>query len=139
MNQGTIKLIHSVNEWQSNYGAMFEAKIELEDGRMGYINMKSPDRWKAGDKIEITSETNTKHGAKWKIQQPDSSFQGSYSKPKPNDDRQAIIDASWALREANFMISYRQDLNSRDMLKIAMGLLERRDELVKMIREKDND
>lgn len=98
MNQ-KIKEIGSAESWNGKHGEMFEIEITLEDGRVGRVNAKTPDRWKAGDEIIITEERVTNYGTKWKFDKPQYQGGGGGNSSSGNSGKGSVdeISASWAI------------------------------------------
>ena len=112
---------------------MHTLNIELEDGRKGTVNAKSPDRWSAGDEIEITFEEKTDYGHKWRFDKAGYGQSGG-GRPGSREDRTPYIEASWAIQTAStLMAGQSYDIDS--LLHKSRRLMEARNELVAELKQ----
>jgi hypothetical protein len=72
---------------------MYAFDAVLDDGTTGQVSSKSPDRWKVGDDVEYSSQSNF-HGTKLTFSKP--GYSGGSSRSYSDDDTKGII-ASWAV------------------------------------------
>jgi hypothetical protein len=130
----TITYIATPEPWESGHGTMYQANVKLEDGTEGQINMKSPDRWKVGDSVEVIEKKETPYGNRLKIQKP-GGFQAASGPRKSDPDVQRHIAASWAIGQAVNRLDALADISEVDtknkIYKDAMSLLEIHDSVLK--------
>lgn len=135
-----IKKIHSVREWQGKDGVMFSADIELESGKSGQVNMKTPDRWKEGDEVTITREVPSKYGLKMSLSKAD--YQTGGTTPTPysgrKDDVQHKIDGSWAISQAiQLALCNSEKLDNDKLFEWAKTILKMRNKIVELNTKED--
>lgn len=105
-----IKSVQNTGTYNSQHGLMYKQEVELEDGRTGEVSAKKPNRWMAGEMVEITREMQTQHGTKWSfslamnvtrndIRTGNTGSSKPLYAPKP-DNVQHQITASWAITNA---------------------------------------
>jgi hypothetical protein len=97
MSESKIKSIQANGTFESQYGTLHKYECELEDGVVGEVATKQPDRWKVGDEVEYT-KSDSNWGVKLKLNKPGMANArpgGSGSRTSP--EVQKRIDASWAI------------------------------------------
>lgn len=130
-----IAAVSPTGEWEGQYGKMFTAEVELSDGQTGEVNMKTPDKWKVGDEVVITSQQQTKHGIKWKLDRPEGQRSGGGKKHDP--DKEYVIGASWAITNALTARGVLPEAKDVPLDKLALRLLKMRDELVDTLKKQN--
>lgn len=85
---------------------MYTSEVELEDGTVGEVSAKTPDRWSVGDEVEYAVR-ETPHGNKLKLDKRMGGFSfGNVSSTSESNsvtrfqDRQDIILNEWAIGRA---------------------------------------
>lgn len=101
METTKIQSVTPQGTWQGNNGATFhKSDIILENGMVGEVNAKTPDKWKVGDEVVVKEHQQTKWGPRLKLDKPGFGGQ-SFDKPTASGvDRQESIVTQWAIREA---------------------------------------
>jgi hypothetical protein len=115
---------------------MHTLTIELEDGRKGQVNAKSPDRWKEGDEVEITSEEKTDYGHKWRFDKAGYGQNNSSGGRPVREDRTPYIEASWAIQTASTLMAG-QSYDMDSLLHKSRRLIEARNELVAELKQQN--
>lgn len=132
----TITKINEPTPWEGQHGTMYEALLTFNDGTSGRVNMKSPDRWKVGDEIEVTdTQPNEKYGDKLKIQKPQGDFP---AKPfaaaggRFDPEVQFKIDTSWAITSAINLLgeSAKEHAKTGGLIATAKLMIETRNQLI---------
>ena len=133
MATATIKTATYKESWETKRGdQMHTLNIELEDGRKGTVNAKSPDRWSAGDEVEITSEEKTDYGHKWRFDR--AGYGQSNGGSRTKEDRTPYIEASWAIQTASTLMAG-QSYDMDSLLHKSRRLIEARNELVAELKQ----
>jgi len=72
MQTSKIKTTQAGGTYVSKFdgATMYKSEVELEDGTVGEVSAKSPDRWNVGDEVAYTV-TEGKFGKKLKLNRPD--------------------------------------------------------------------
>ena len=100
MEQSKIKSVQSNGTFESQYGTMHKSEVQLEDGVVGEVASKQPDRWKVGDEVEYT-KSETQWGVKLKLNKPGMTHGGNGGGgSRTSPEIQKRIDASWAIGQA---------------------------------------
>ena len=94
-----ITKINSPEEWTGKHGVMYSSIITLDDGTVGKVNMKKPDRWTVGDEVTVVECKETAYGHALRIMKPDG-FTAPSSNSESDDLRVARITACWAISGA---------------------------------------
>ena len=111
----------------------YKFEVQLEDGTSGEVLALKPDRWKAGDEVEV-ERSETPYGMKFKLripQQGRGNFQktsGSYQK-KESPEVKHRIDASWAIGQAVAMGAKEH----KELVSKALALLDARNAVLEAI------
>ena len=96
MSASKIKSIQANGTFESQYGTMHKYECELEDGVVGEVASKQPDRWKVGDEVEYT-KSDSNWGVKLKLNKPGMANGGRSVGSRTSPEVQKRIDASWAV------------------------------------------
>ena len=136
-----IVKINEPTPWEGQHGTMYEALLSFDDGTIGRVNMKSPDRWKIGDEIEVTHRTpNDKYGDKLKIQRPSADFPAksfASSGGRFDPEIQSKIDTSWAITSAISILgeTAKEHLKGGGLVATAKHLLKVREEMINDLKD----
>lgn len=130
-----ITAVGTPTPWEGQHGTMYEALISFETANSGRVNMKTEDRWKVGDEVEITSrQENPKYGDKLQIQKPQEAFTSGNSPAgsKFDPEIQYKIDSSWAITSAINLLGDSAKVNAKEggLLSTAKFLLTIRKQLI---------
>ncbi len=88
---------------------MFKFDVILENGMVGEVLARSPNKWKEGDSVVVIDQKSSKWGNKLKLDRPSSQYgtdsdNQKWEANKPSapqvDNRQESIMTQWAIREA---------------------------------------
>lgn len=128
-----IQAITPTGEWKGAHGKMFTSEVVLSDGTTGEVNSKTPDKWKVGDEVVVTSKSESNYGTKLRLSHPESN-----SGPRKYDpDREHIIGAAWALNAAIALKTGSEDAKGVALETLALRLLKMRDSVVEQMKDQD--
>ena len=107
MQTSKIKTTQASGTYVSKFdgATMYTSEVELEDGTVGEVSAKSPDRWNVGDEVAYTV-TEGKFGKKLKLNRPDfgsnpTSTGNTVTRFHDRDEkRQHLIMNQWAIKTA---------------------------------------
>jgi len=107
MQTSKIKTTQSSGTYVSKFdgATMYTSEVELEDGTVGEVSAKTPDRWNVGDEVAYTV-TEGKFGKKLKLNRPDfgsnptSTGNTVTSFHDRDEKRQHLIMNQWAIKTA---------------------------------------
>jgi hypothetical protein len=107
MQTSKIKSTQASGTYVSKFdgATMYTSEVELEDGTVGEVSAKSPDRWNVGDEVSYTV-TEGKFGKKLKLNRPDygnnvTSTSNTVTRFHDRDEkRQHLIMNQWAIKTA---------------------------------------
>jgi len=107
MQTSKIKTTQSSGTYVSKFdgATMYTSEVELEDGTVGEVSAKTPDRWNVGDEVAYTV-TEGKFGKKLKLNRPDfgsnpTSTGSSVTRFHDRDEKkQHLIMNQWAIKTA---------------------------------------
>lgn len=108
----------------------YKFEVQLEDGTSGEVLALKPDRWKAGDEVEVERKESP-YGMKFKLRIPDarSGGGGSYQK-KESPELKNRIDASWAIGQAVAMGAKEH----KELVSKALALLDARNAVLEAMK-----
>lgn len=87
--------------WDGPNGTMHRIEVLLDDGTSGEVMAMTPDRWKAGDEVEVKSKKETQYGVKLKLDKPGYGYQSGYPSPSGGaGSKDARVGAQWAINAA---------------------------------------
>ena len=130
-----ITKVHEAKQWEGNHGPMYKSLIAFDSEQPGYVNMKSPDKWKVGDEVEITNrEVNEKYGDNLKIGKPGGFTPNVGGKNDP--EIQWKIDTSWAITSALTLLgdSAKPHFKDGGLKSTAKALLSLRQDLINELK-----
>ena len=140
-----ITKLNEPQPWEGSHGTMYEVLISFDEEEPGRVNMKTPNKWKVGDEVEITErQVNEKYGDKLKISKP--GMQGSFNLPsapsastgggKFDSEIQLKIDSSWAITSAIAIIGDEPNSPAKEgaILPTAKLMLAKRSELIEYLK-----
>ena len=107
MQTSKIKTTQAGGTYVSKFdgATMYKSEVELEDGTVGEVSAKTPDRWNVGDEVAYTV-TEGKFGKKLKLNRPDfgsnpTSTGSSVTRFHDRDEKkQHLIMNQWAIKTA---------------------------------------
>lgn len=143
----TITAVGAATQWNGQHGPMFEIAITLDSGDEGYVNAKTADRWKPGDRVVILSDRKSQHGRKWKLDRPEEDRpQTGGNTPRPYsgqstfDERGNKIDASWAIGQLISLYGPKvSKMEPTELKKEALDLIALRNLIVTDLKAKGSD
>ena len=143
-----ITKLNEPQPWEGSHGTMYEVLISFDEEEPGRVNMKTPNKWKVGDEVEITDrEVNEKYGDKLKISKP--GMKGRFNSPsepsepsestgggKFDSEIQLKIDSSWAITSAIAIIGDEPNSPAKEgaILPTAKLMLAKRSELIEYLK-----
>ena len=124
--------------WDGPNGTLYQIQVQLSDGTSGEVNAKTPDRWKAGDEVVVTSKKDTQYGSKLKLDRADFANGASPARSSGQKSNEPRIESQWAINAAiNLYAIHSKTAVSADKIKAkALELLQVRDEVA--ARDKSN-
>lgn len=137
--QAVITQVQANGSYNSQYGLMYVQEVVLNDGRVGQVSAKQPDKWKQGQRVVVKGATPTNYGLKFQLASamslPDS--QGLIQPGRPELKRELTtsqrIDGAWAIGQA-IALGYN---DSEAILDQARKLLVIKDKLLAEIKQQD--
>ena len=141
-----IKAIQGSGTLDLHGKTFYKFEVTLDDDSTGEVLALKADRWKVGDEVEVTRQTNG-YGTKFKFSVPESNrntsnFQRGNGGRSFNPEVQFRVDASWAIGQAVTMLGDRVELVSvpghAELVKTALQILDARSAVIKAMKDTTN-
>ena len=114
--------------YTGNNGYVYTYVTTLDDGTIGEVGSKTPNKWNVGDEVEVLSKRDTDYGVRLSIGKPGASqYAGNAtgSNRITDDQRQKEINVSWSINCAIELGRQTPD----EIKATALNLLQLRSEL----------
>ena len=141
-----IAQLQADGTWENNDGeTMFKSEVLLSDGKTGFINAKSENRWKEGDEVEVTREKEDKKGnTLLSLSKPKSQWENKVGAPKQNPEERKkhdlLVGTQWAINASiRFIeVSKAEDVSLASVAHFSKALIRMRGEIVEWAESLDS-